>query len=475
MDENKPRKNKLNLVPLDDPIDDSVDEIDSEPIKKLIAEDGRSKKGAKSRKSYRRYLMQGYAGAVIFVLGGGLWASTTEIDGAIIASGYVVVESEPKTIQHFEGGIVQEILVRNGDNVKVDDVLLRLNPVDPQSNSEIVQNRLYEAMAKVARLNAEQQRLGQIKWPNALQDINKPENFSDIIAGQTKLFEARRKSINTQTAQLRQRIRQTTDQISGLYELLGTERAQKTSIEAELENLRTLQASGYVSGSKVMSMERQKSSIDGNIATHEADVARLNSTIGELELQISQVRRDADAEILAELREAESVVADLTSQNESLKDKMQRVEIRAPVAGLVHDMSVTTIGGVVLSGEAIMQIIPRDDKLVIDARVAPKDIDQVYKTQNATVNLSAFNQRSTPQLTGQVIDISADILEDKNTGLFYYTTRVEIPAPELERLADLKLIPGMPAEVFMTTGKRTVSSYLLKPVTDTMKHAFRED
>ena len=471
MEPTKHTLGKLNLVPLDDPDND----FDDEKVRKINADEKPVKKPKKHSKAYRRYLIQGYLGAVVFVLGGGLWASTTEIEGAVIASGFVVVESQPKTIQHFEGGIVQDILVKNGDEVKVDDVLLRLNPVDPQANSEIVQNRLYEAMAKVARLNSEQQRLGRISWPQSFDVLEEPDNASDIINGQTKLFEARRKAINTQTAQLQQRIKQTTDQINGLYKLVGTERAQKKSVEAELSNLNTLLVSGYVSGSKVMSMEREQSRIDGNIATHEADIARLNSTIGELELQISQIRRDADSEILAELREAEAVVADLTSQNESLADKMQRVEIRAPVAGLVHDMSVTTVGGVIMPGDAIMQIIPRDDNLVIDARVAPRDIDQVFKTQSATVNLSAFNQRETPQLNGHVIDISADVLEDKYTGLFYYTTRVEIPGPEIKRLVDLKLIPGMPAEVFMKTNKRTVSSYLLKPVTDTMKQAFRED
>ena len=467
MEPTKPTLGKLNLVPLDEP--------DSDPIQELSTDVRPANKPKKQGKAFGGYLRQGYIGAVIFVLGGGLWASTTEIEGAIIASGFVVVESQPKTIEHFEGGIVQEILVANGDEVKVDDVLLRLNPVDPQSNSSIVQNRLFEAMAKVARLNAEQSRTTRINWPAAFGTVKKPENHAAIIDGQTKLFNARRKSINTQSAQLNQRIRQTTDQINGLYKLVGTEKSRLKSIDAELVNLNTLLASGYVSGSKVMAMERERSGISGSIATHEADIARLNSTIGELELQISQVRRDADSEILAELREAESVVTDLSSQSKSLDDKMKRVEIRAPVAGLVHDMSASTIGGVVMPGEQIMQIIPRDDNLVIDARVAPRDIDQVFKTQSATVNLSAFNQRSTPQLNGHVIEISADILEDKYTGLFYYTTRIEIPASEINRLVDLKLIPGMPAEIFMKTGKRTVSSYLLRPVTDTMKQAFREE
>ncbi len=427
------------------------------------------------KRSFDRYLTYGLIGVLALVGGGGGWALTTEIAGAVIAAGSIVVESNPKTLQHLDGGIVEEIMVQNGDLVNSNDIVLRLNPTDSKADRNVANNRLYASMAQVARLQAERDVRSTIKWPEAIKARADDPAIKSIMRGQEKLFNARRTARFGQTDQLRNRITQTEAEIRGVRDLRAQTMSELSSVEQELSNLQSLAASGYVSGSRVMAAERQQAGLRGRIATYDADIARLTSSISEIEIQISQVRRDSNAEILTELRENESTIADLQTQLTSLDDRVQRIEIKAPVTGIVHDMTVTTTGGVVMPGEPIMQIIPKDDRLIIEAMVAPQDIDQVYKTQTASVILSAFDQNKTPRLTGTVAEVSANTLLDEASGLPYYSTRVEISAEELARLDGLVLVPGMPAEVFINTGNRTVISYLTKPITDTMRRSFREN
>ena len=430
---------------------------------------------AKPRKSYDGYLRTGVIGGLLLIFGFGGWASFASIEGAVIASGKIIVESQPKSIQHRDGGIIDEILVKNGDIVEVNDVVLRLNPTETKTEKKVAENRILEGEAEIARFNAELNNQSSIQWPESISTRQTDPEVSRVIANQTQLFNARYRAVSGEALQLRERKQQINEQIRGIEDVKTSRREQLRLIDAELRGLRELLEKGFVSSSRVMAIERQQASLVGDIASQDAETARLRSSLGEIDLQINQLTRNSRAETLAAKRQTESEVNDLRAQLQSLDDRVSRIELRAPVAGKVHDLAVTTIGGVVMPGDVLMQIIPQNDQLMIDAVVSTRDIDQIYPTQEATITLSAFNQRTTPQLSGTVIDISADSLTDKATGLPYYQALVEIPSEEIARLNGLKLVPGMPADVFIKTNSRTVSSYLLQPFTDTMKKAFREE
>ncbi len=431
--------------------------------------------GEKSQDSYSAYLRQGFIALFVLVVCLGGWAAIFKIKGAVIASGVVMVEGKPKTLQHLDGGIVGEILVHNGDVVKKGQVVIRLDPTAMDANRTIVEKRLFEAQARVDRLRAEWDDAKVIPWSKILVDARARADVAEIMTGQQKLFEARKKSMSGQVAQLRQRIEQSREQIQGLNDLIGSKRAQLALIGEELDGLRTLLVKGYVPKTRVLALEREEARIGGDISTHRSDISRTHSAIGETEIQILQIKKDEIAEILTELRQVESERSDLNEQLTTASDQFERIDITSPVAGIVHDMSVTTLGGVITPGQPIMQIIPVNDRLIIEARIQPIDIDQVYIGQPARINLSAFSQRTTPQLDGFVINTSADSLIDQVTGAPYYSVRIEIPPAEREKLGDLTLIPGMPAESFIQTDERTVLNYLLKPFTEQLGRSFREE
>lgn len=429
----------------------------------------------KPQEPYSKYLRQGFIALFVLVVVMGGWASIFKIKGAVIANGVIMVEGKPKTIQHLDGGIVGEILVKNGDTVDAGQVLIRLDPTAMDANRTIVEKRLFEAQAQVDRLRAEWDGAKKITWSKLLEESKNRADVMEIITGQQKLFEARKKSINGQEAQLRQRIAQSKEQIQGLNELIQSKNAQLKLIAEELDGLRKLLVKGYVPKTRVLALEREQARIGGEISTHRSDISRTNSAIGETEIQILQLKKDATAEILTELRQVESERSDLHEQLTTASDQVERIDITSPVAGIVHDMSVTTIGGVISAGQPIMQIIPINDRLIIEARIRPIDIDQVYVGQPARINLSAFNRRTTPQLEGIVINTSADSLVDQVTGAPYFSVRIEIPPSEREKLGDLTLIPGMPAESFIQTNERTVLNYILKPFRDQLGRSFREE
>ena len=429
----------------------------------------------KPQEAYTKYLRQGFMALFVLVVCIGGWSAMFKIKGAVIASGVIVVEGEPKTLQHLDGGIVGEILVKNGDVVKQGQVLVRLDPTAIDASRTIVEKRLFEAQARIDRLKAEWNETTEISWSKILVDAKTRADVTEILTGQQKLFEARKKSMNGQVAQLRQRIAQSREQIQGLRDLIDSKQAQISLIGEELEGLRTLLEKGYVSKTRVLALEREQARLGGDISTHRSDISRTNSAIGETEIQILQIKKDATSEILTELRQVESERSDLSEQLITASDQFKRIDITSPVAGIVHDMSVTTIGGVIAPGQAILQIIPTNERLIIEARIQPIDIDQVYVGQPARINLSAFSQRTTPQLDGFVINTSADSLIDQVTGAPYFSVRIEIPASERAKLGGLTLIPGMPAESFIQTEERTVLNYILKPFSDQLGRSFREE
>jgi len=429
----------------------------------------------KPQQTYTKYLRQGFMALFLLVVCLGGWASIFKIKGAVIASGVIMVEGKPKTLQHLDGGIVGEILTQNGDVVKKGQVLVRLDPTAIDSNRTIIEKRLFEAQARVDRLRAEWDGAKDISWSKILVDAKTRTEVAEILTGQQKLFEARKTSMDGQVAQLRQRTEQSLEQIQGLRDLIVSKQAQISLISEELEGLRTLLDKGYVSKTRVLALEREQERLGGDISTHRSDISRTKSAIGETEIQIAQIKKDATAEILAELRQVESERSDLNEQFITASDQFKRIDIISPVAGIVHDMSVTTIGGVITPGQPILQIIPVNERLIIEARIQPIDIDQVYVGQPARINLSAFSQSKAPQLHGFVINTSADSLVDQVTGAPYFSVRIEIPADERKKLGDITLIPGMPAESFIQTDERTVLNYILKPLSEQLGRSFREE
>ena len=432
------------------------------------------KKG-RDRRAIEPWLWTGFIGVFVLVVILGGWAHFAKIRGAVVAPGRIEVESKPKTIQHLDGGIVGEILVKNGDHVKAGQVLLRLDPTSKDANKTIIEKRLFEAQAQVDRLRAERDGLSEIDWSSLLRDNLKRPDVQSIMTGQEKLFTARKKSSDGQQEQLRQRIRQSEDQIAGLKNLIASKKKQRDLITQELAGLRKLLVKGYVSKTRVLALEREQARLSGEISSHQADIARMKSVIGETRIQILQIEKDEMSEVLAELRKYESEVNDLKEQLVTASDQLERVDIVSPVDGIVHNMEVTTIGGVVAPGAPIMQIVPLNDRLIIEAQIRPEDVDQIYEGQPAEINLSAFSRRTTPRLMGKVIGHSPDSIVDKMTGISYFSVRIEIPPEEMKLIEGLTLIPGMPAECYIQTQERTVLSYLLKPFKDQLGRAFREE
>ena len=425
--------------------------------------------------AYDNYLLTGFFLIFALVSGFVLWTTLAPIQGAVIAAGTVVVEGKPKTLQHLDGGIVSEILVSDGDKVNAGDVLLRLDPTSLNANRDLIQKRLDEAIAFQARLTAERDRRSNIPWKTIFPSDKRSPNVATIIKDQTQLFQTRRSASQGQLAQLQKRLQQSEEQILGFQSQSAANQSQLNIILKELEGLRELFKDGYVSQTRILALEREQAGLSGQISGLKAEIARTRTVIGETEIEILQVTRLMQEAVLTELRVKESEISDLKEQLISASDQASRVDVLAPVSGTIHNMAISTLGGVITPANPIMDIIPNTDRLIIESKVEPMYVDQIYAGQDTTVRLSAFNQRTTPELNGKVISISANTTIDPVSGVPFYTVKIEIPTAEISRLKGLILVPGMPAEAFMQTDKRTVINYLLKPATDQLSRSFREE
>jgi HlyD family secretion protein/epimerase transport system membrane fusion protein len=414
---------------------------------------------------------------MILVLFGGLgtWAAVAELSSAAIAPGVVAVNSNWRTVQHLEGGIVDEILVEDGDHVERGDVLLRLDPTRTEASLEIINGQLALALATEARLLAERDNLDSISFPKELLDqkASDPETAT-ILAGQELLFQARRASLDGQASILRQRIDQLDDQISGLQVQQSAGNRQIELIDDELEGLRQLYEEGYVTRSRILALERESERLRGERGEDLAAIARAETAKGESELQIIQLQKGFQEQVVAELRDIQSQIFDLEQRHVAAADQFDRVEIRAPESGTVLGMAAHTVGGVINPSEPIMHIVPDDDPLIIKARVRPTDIEDTAVGQLAEVRFSGLSQRKTPILNGEVATLSPDRLVDQQTGEAYYEARVVIPQEELDRLGDVDLLPGMPAEVMIKTGERTALAILLDPIIVGLSRSFKQ-
>jgi len=427
------------------------------------------------KQAYDAYLLTGFGLIAALIAGFFMWSAFAPIQGAVIAPGTVVVEGKPKTLQHLDGGIVGEILVVDGDEVKEGDVVMRLDPTSLNANRDLLSLRLNEAEALRARLIAERDNKPSIPWEEKFPSDVRSPGLDLIIQDQEKLFDTRRKAYRGELQQLQKRLQQASEQIDGLESKSKANQEQLEIIIRELTGLRELFKDGYVSQTRILTLEREQAALSGEIASIAAEIARTRTAIGETEIEILQVTRAREETALTELRIKESEISDLEQQLIAASDQAGRVDILAPVSGRVHNMAITTLGGIITPASRIMDIIPDTARLIVESRIEPMYVDQLYIGQKTTVRLSAFNQRTTPELNGEVTSISATTTVDEVTGMSFYTVKIEIPQAEISRLNGLILVPGMPAEAFMQTDKRTVINYLLKPATDQLSRAFREE
>jgi len=426
------------------------------------------------RASIHRHL-RGGAVVVVFLVGGvGAWSATTDISGAVIASGSLVVDSNVKKVQHPTGGIVSEVFVRDGDRVKAGDVLVRLDATVTRANLAIVSKGLDELLARKALLEAERDGSESLVFPGELRERTGEAGVLNIVEGERRLFTIRREARLGQKDQLKRRIEQLDDEAGG-YRAQERAKAQEIIlIERELTGARELWNKKLMPISKLTALEREATRLEGERGRLIATMAQVKGKIAETELQVIQIDRDLGSEVGKELREIDAKMGELVERKVAAEDQLKRIDVRAPQDGTVHQSTVHTVGGVIATGEPVMLIVPQADTLIVEAKIAPQDIDQLRLGQSAVLRFSAFNQRTTPEINGTLSRVSPDTVTDQRTGQIYYTARIKVPPEEIARLGTVKLVPGMPVEVFVQTGERKVLSYLMKPLNDQLARAFRE-
>jgi len=422
----------------------------------------------------RGWIVTGMLTILIAFGGFGTWAALASLDSAAIASGVVVVESDRKSVQHLEGGLVKEIRVRDGDRVEKDDVLVRLEDTHAKALHDIVRGELDAALAEESRLIAERDDRDSIVFPAELLARSKMAKVVKSLQGQRHLFTARRNALHGQVSILEKSIAQFQEEIEGLKAEQVAREQQLKILGDELKGLRKLLAQGNVPRNEVLAYERKLAELGGEKGRFKSNVARAEQGIGEARLRIAQLLKSAREEVVAELRQVQERVFGLEERLISAREVLGRTEIRAPTSGIVMGLRFHTTGGVIAPGHEILQVVPVGDRLVIEAHIDPIDIDDVAVGQQATVRLTAFKLRATPIIVGTLINLSADRLVDEHSGTPYYLARIEVSKEQLASIGNLQLQPGMPVEALIKTGSRTALGYMLSPFSDSINLAFRE-
>jgi HlyD family type I secretion membrane fusion protein len=415
-----------------------------------------------------------FASVVMLILAFGCvgWAATANLSGAVIAPGSFVVEKNVKKVQHSYGGIVAELNVKNGQRVGSGEILLKLDATQLSAELGVIRSQLTELVARSSRLAAERDNRPELQFPEAF--VGRSAETKAAADGEARVFFENKKMRESQIEQLRLRIGQLKEEIVGLSAQRDAKSGELKLIQNELEQVRMLYQKKLTPVSRVYAMEREEKRLSGEHGALLAQIARASGQISEINVQIIAVDENARGHAQRELRTIEGKLGELAEREIAAKDRLHRIDIRAPQAGVVHELAVHTIGGVVTAAEQIMLIVPEEDSLTIQARVSPTDIDQVVVGRSATLRLSAFNQQTTPELDAHVVNVSADVTSDPKTGQSYYVARLEMDDRAKRAIGELKLMPGMPVEIFMSTGERTALSYLAKPFTDQMSRAFKE-
>ena len=426
--------------------------------------------------SIRRHLIFGGAIVAFVFFGIGGWAATMELAGAVIAQGTIVVEFSVKKVQHLSGGIVSEIRVKEGDHVKAGDILVRLDKTQTKAADAVVTGNLDALIAQQARLEAERDNVDRIEFPAAFVERASDPNS---VAGRTmiaekKLFELRRQARDGKKAQLKERIAQLGEEVQGYVGQVAAKGREIALINKELVGIRELWSKNLTPLSRMTALERDAARLEGERSQLVGAIAQTKGKITETELQIIQVDQDLRSEVGKDLAETRTKVSEFVERKVAAEDQLKRVDIRAPQNGIVQQLTVHTIGGVVAAGDPIMLIVPDTEALTVEVKIAPQDIDRLYLGQIAALRFTAFNQRTTPEIEGALRLISADITQDQKTGTSYYVAHITPSPSEIAQLGDVKLVPGMPVEAFIKTSGRTMLSYLIKPLRDQASRAFKE-
>lgn len=413
----------------------------------------------------------GFGLTAVLVLGLGGWAAASSIAGAVVAPGQVQVASGVRTIQHREGGILAEVLVKNGDRVRKGMLLARLEGVAPRANLAIVESQALQLRARQARLEAERDGRSGIEIP---PDAER-RAWAALMLGEQQLMGARQAARAQRKGQLTEQARQAEQEIVGLEAQAASLVTQRELLDGELAGMRQLYEKGLAPLARVNALERELARITGQSGDLAAAVARARSRIAERRLQALQVDSEFRAEVGAELKEAVAKLAELDQQRVAQADEVRRVEIRAPAGGTIHQLGPQTVGGVVAPGDTLMLIVPDHDALVVDARIDPGHVDQVRRGAPARIRFTSFSVATTPEIPAQVDRLSADVQTDPRTGETFYTARLALDQRSLPSRLRNGLTPGMPAEVQIVTGSRPAISYFVKPLADQLQRTFREE
>jgi len=410
--------------------------------------------------SARRLLRVGGLFAVALIIGIGCAATVISIGGAVITQGLLVVDSNVKKIQHPTGGVVSELLVRDGSRVKAGDVLVRLDDTQTKANLGIITKQLDELFARQAREEAERDGRSEFSFPQDLVARQSEPDVEHLMAGENRLFTVRKDARDGQKSQM-------TDEIEGTEVQRQARVSQIEWIKKELEGVNTLWKQNLVPYTRVTTLEREASRLEG-------ERGQLISQVAQTREKIVQVDQDMRAEVGKDLGDIRGKISELLERKIAAEDQLKRVDIKAPQDGVVYQSNVHTVGGVINAGEPIMMVVPASDVLTVEIKIEPKDIDQVHLGQETALKFTAFNQRTTPEVNGVVSMVSADVTQDQKTSAYFYTARVSVSENELAKLGSLKLQAGMPVEAFVKTGDRSIVSYLVRPMSDQIARAFRE-
>jgi HlyD family secretion protein len=425
--------------------------------------------------SIRRHLFVGLT--ALAVVGGGLgaWAGIATLAGAVVAGGTLVVESSVKKVQHPTGGVIGELLVKEGSHVEAGEIVIKLDETQTKANLDVIITGMDELMAREARLDAERNGATKVEFPQDLLSRISDPLVEKVVTGEQRHFQFRQESREGQKKQLQERVDQLDQQIKGYSEQTDAKQREIDLVKRELVGVQALYDKQLVPETRINALEREAARLEGERGQLIAAIAEAKGKIAEVELQMIQVDQDMRSQDAQEIADVRAKLSELTERKVAAEDQLKRVDIRAPQSGTVHELSMHTVGGVIGPGEQIMLVVPDTDKLTVEAKVSPVDIDQIQLDQPATLRFSAFNQRTTPEVFGKVSRIAADLTQDQRSGASYYVVRIATDPDSLKGLGNVKLVPGMPVEVFIQTGDRNVLSYFIKPLEDQAARAFKED
>ena len=422
----------------------------------------------------RRLVTMGVLLVGVFVLGFGIWAAFAPLETAVVASGTVVSESSRKTLQHLEGGIVAAILVKDGDEVTAGQALLRLDDTKARTTYEAAAGQLLDARLAEARLIAQRDGTETIAVPADLQARGSDPTVAQAIAGQQKIFDTRHRLEDSKIAAIRERINQSREEINGYQAELTAADRRAALLNEEIKGALEMVQKGLERKPHLLDLQRQLADIQGKHGDMNAQIARAKQTIAESEVNILSIANDDQKQAADELRDTQRKIHELTQETEAAAAVMARTEVKAPENGIITDLKVHTIGGVVNAGEPLMDLVPTSDRLVIEAQVRPVDIERLREGLPAQVRLLPYKSRRTPPLDASVTYVSADRIVDKHTNQAYFAVKLKVDEKQLKAMPDVTLMPGMPAETMIKTGKTTVAFYALSPVLDSFHRAFHE-